>query len=239
MTLVAIVLHLVRGVSCFNASVAPPELVAAPYAPPNFMLPYGNSSREICIVPANSTDAGPSIVSAVCECNDEGAFLFSANQSYTISTPLDLTFLNNIDIAISGTILFDDSPGHWINKTFNYAFQGASLLWRFVGGVNMRIYGNGLGTIDGQGQTYWNELKTDFSVLRTILIATDGLKQSSISRLNLVNPPNWFHLIANLNRRVHHRYEYERRSGGRKLPGKCRRLVASRAHDTGEHQNKV
>jgi galacturan 1,4-alpha-galacturonidase len=107
-----------------------------------------------------------------------------------------LTFLRNIDFAILGTITFNDSPDWWVGKTFNYAFQSASLFWRF-GGTNVRIHGAGRGTIDGRGQSYWNRIPANSAVLRPILLGFDGLKQSSITDLNYINPPGWFHFLAN------------------------------------------
>ncbi|CAK7236998.1 hypothetical protein SBRCBS47491_009827 [Sporothrix bragantina] len=176
---------------------AAPYVVPGPKTPHGFQLPQpGHRAKKICTVPANMKDAGPSILRAAHECNNGGTVYFPSGSSYTIASALDLTFLKNIDFAILGTIYFSDDIGIWPSQTFNYPYQTASLFWRF-GGSNVRIYGLGKGVIDGLGQTYWTAMVTDSSVERPILFGTDGLHDSSISGINMRNPPGWFNFISN------------------------------------------
>ncbi|KAL3298253.1 polygalacturonase [Colletotrichum asianum] len=69
-------------------------------------------------------------------------------------------------------------------------------MWRF-GGEDVNIYGLGQGTIDGLGQTWWNALISNSTVVRPLLLGTDGLKGGSITGLKMINSPNWFNIIAN------------------------------------------
>lgn len=121
---------------------------------------------------------------------------FPPGKTYTIATALDLTFLNNIDFAILGRVIFSDDIDIWPSQTFHYAFQGASMFWRF-GGSNVNIYGAGQGVIDGLGQTYWTAMKTNSTVERPALFGTDGLHKATLSGLVMRNPPGWFNLFAN------------------------------------------
>ena len=59
----------------------------------------------------------------------------------------------------------------------------------------MNIYGGGI--INGNGQVWWDRMATNSSVQRPILFGVMGLKGGQISGINLVDPPNWFHFVAN------------------------------------------
>ncbi|KAJ0270410.1 hypothetical protein COL940_011703 [Colletotrichum noveboracense] len=118
------------------------------------------------------------------------------NATYTISSRVDLTFLKHIDFAILRTIVFNDDVKYWQTNTFAYRYQNVNLMWRF-GGEDVNIYGLGQGTIDGLGQTWWNALAGNSTVVRPLLLGTDGLKGGSITGLKMINSPNWFNIIAN------------------------------------------
>lgn len=217
----ALLVGLQQAAAYASSLPAAPHVAPSPKTPHGFHLPQpGHRSRKICTVPENMKDAGPAILHAAHKCNNGGTVYFPAKSSYTIATALDLTFLRDIDFAILGTIYFSDDIGIWPKQTFHYPFQSASMFWRF-GGSNVRIYGLGEGVIDGMffssfffslssflfykihltivglGQTYWTAMVTDSSVERPILFGTDGLHNSSISGINMRNPPNWFNFISN------------------------------------------
>lgn len=105
--------------------------------------------HRVCTVSTHHADAGPAILAAARECNHGGTVYFPAGHNYTIATVLDLTFLANIDFAILGNIKFKDDLTYWQAHAFQYAFQSASLFWRF-GGRDVNIYGLGTGSIDGK-----------------------------------------------------------------------------------------
>jgi galacturan 1,4-alpha-galacturonidase len=113
---------------------------------------------------------------------------------YTIAQPLDLTFLNTVDIVITGEISFTPDIPFWVANSFRYTYQTASLFWQ-IGGTDVNIYGGG--TTNGNGQVWWDALVTNSTLLRPILMGIIGLQGGSISNLKLINPPNWFHFVAN------------------------------------------
>ncbi|KAH9906904.1 polygalacturonase [Xylariomycetidae sp. FL2044] len=151
---------------------------------------------RICNVDPAVEDAGPAFVQAAQDCNDGGTVVFLPNETYTISTPVDLTFLKSIDIALLGTVTFSDDVLYWQPILFEYAYQDTHLFWRF-GGEDVNIFGLGLGLIDGVGQTWWNAKRENETVYRPVLLGTDGLKGGSISGLNMKNSPMWFNVIMN------------------------------------------
>lgn len=145
----------------------------SPYSPPR------DEGRYCYVQPgsANGTtrDDAPGIFKAFEDCNDGGTVVL--DQSYLISSPLDLTFLQHVDIVITGEVAFDDSDVYyWARNSFKYDFQNMSSFWK-IGGEDINIYGdlsNNRSVIDGRGQTYWEELSRNSTVrLRTARQRTD------------------------------------------------------------------
>lgn len=110
-------------------------------------------------------DDAPEILKAFQDCNGGGTIVL--DQSYLIGSPLDLTFLEHVDIVITGEVAFDDSDVYyWASNSFKYAFQNMSSFWK-VGGEDINIYGdlsNNRSVIDGRGQAYWEENSRNSSV---------------------------------------------------------------------------
>ncbi|KAK6950001.1 hypothetical protein Daesc_008324 [Daldinia eschscholtzii] len=202
---------------------ARPDVVPGPYGTSR-AIPLSPPREEgrYCYVKQGcniNRDDAPHIVQALHECNNGGTVVF--DKSYLIGSPLDLNFLKHIDIVITGSIVFDDSDVYyWQNNSFKYAFQNQSVFWK-LGGEDVNIYGDltldeGKSVIDGKGQKYWEELRTNKAVslfvresfvgdadteglqlYRPMLFAFDGMKGATMSNLRMRNPPNWFNIIAN------------------------------------------
>ncbi|KAI3393570.1 hypothetical protein diail_3919 [Diaporthe ilicicola] len=167
-----------------------------PYSPPR------DEGRYCYVNPAsaNSTtrDDAPGILKAFQDCNGGGTIVL--DQSYLIGSPLDLTFLEHVDIIITGEVAFDDSDVYyWAHNSFKYEFQNMSSFWK-IGGEDINIYGdlssNG-SVINGRGQAYWEELSNNSTLLRPMLLVLEGVKGLTMSNLRMRNPPNWFNMIAN------------------------------------------
>ncbi|KAI1497799.1 polygalacturonase [Biscogniauxia marginata] len=177
--------------------VAPqrPDLHVGPKTPTK-PLPYSppRDASRICTVDPTTPDAGPALLQAAKDCNEGGTVVFLENTTYTIASPVDLTFLKGIDIAILGNVRFSDDVTYWQTTAFEYAYQNTHLFWRF-GGEDVNIYGLGVGVIDGLGQTWWNAKRENETIYRPVLLGTDGLSGGSISGLNMKNSPMWFNVI--------------------------------------------
>lgn len=59
----------------------------------------------------------------------------------------------------------------------------------------MNIYGGG--TLDGNGQVWYDLYAKDIYTLRPVLIGVDGLHNSIISNLDLRYSPQYYHFVAN------------------------------------------
>ncbi|KAF4306661.1 Glycoside hydrolase family 28 [Botryosphaeria dothidea] len=158
----------------------------------------GSPSRNrTCVVESHddrTTDDSKYITVALEDCNDGGHVIFPGSQTYVINEPLDLTHLLSIDIDIQGTIQFTDDIEHWLNSTFDLGFQNATSFFK-LGGSDVNVYGGG--TIDGQGQAWYDNYAKNKHDPRPVLFATVGLDDGTISDLNLRNSPFWHNFVAN------------------------------------------
>lgn len=148
------------------------------------------SSNKTCVVPPsqNGSDSSPAILSAFQSCNQGGTVVLDAD--YTIASPLNLTFLQSVDVALTGTINFADDIAYWTSGgAYPITYQNSSAFW-IIGGTDVNIYGGGTGTLNGNGELWWNTSLTNDTLRRPILFVADGLEGATISGLNLVNPPN-------------------------------------------------
>ena len=59
----------------------------------------------------------------------------------------------------------------------------------------MNIYGGG--TLDGNGQVWYDLYASNIYTLRPVLIGIDGLKNSVVSNLVLRYSPEYYHFVAN------------------------------------------
>ncbi|KAH8601915.1 polygalacturonase [Bisporella sp. PMI_857] len=158
-----------------------------PTSPPRFKTCYVKAK-------GNGTDDAPAILKAFHDCNNGGTVVLNLN--YTIGTALDLTFLNHVDVALTGTVAFTDNITYWVANSFKYAFQSSSSFLR-IGGKDVNIFGGGVGLLDGKGQAWFDQFAVEPTLLRPILFVLDGLKGGSVTGLNMINSPQWFNLIAN------------------------------------------
>ena len=200
----SVVLLLLSSLVSFSAATSscPPTLPARPTPtahPHSPGKPHSPSPprKKTCYVHAHGggRDDSQTIFSAAKACNYGGTVALLDAQ-YIIAQPLDLTFLNAVDIVIAGEVSFSPDIPFWtgVGNTFDYSFQGASLFWQ-IGGTDVNIYGGGI--INGNGQVWWNAMVTNSTLARPILVGIVGLQGGSISDLKLINPPNWFHFVAN------------------------------------------
>lgn len=154
-----------------------PVIIPAPYGTGQ-EFPYSPPRDEgrYCYVEPGSTngttrDDAPGILKAFQDCNGGGTIVL--DQTYLIGSPLDLTFLEHVDVVITGEVAFDDSDVYyWAANSFKYAFQNMSSFWK-VGGEDINIYGdlsNNRSVINGRGQAYWEELSRNSTVRLQLLI---------------------------------------------------------------------
>ncbi|KAK6856603.1 hypothetical protein PG995_006790 [Apiospora arundinis] len=140
------------------------------------------------------TDDSSSILEAFHQCNNGGHVVFRQNQTYVIGTAMDWTFLNHVDIDIQGKIVFTNDTTYWQASSFRFGFQNVTSFFK-LGGDDVWIYGGG--TIDGNGQIWYDTHAKDIYTLRPVLFGIDGLHDSVLSNLVLRHSPQYYHFVAN------------------------------------------
>ncbi|CRK23430.1 hypothetical protein BN1708_003700 [Verticillium longisporum] len=193
---------LALALAALASTAAARNFIERPHAEAHPLKPYkafpaSTPRTKTCFVKPSCTegrDDSKKILAAFEACNDGGTVVL--DREYTICEPLDLRFLRHVDVAITGTVRFCDDIDYWLPRTFKYQFQGASTWWVF-GGEDVHIYGAGVGTLDGNGQAWYDRFAANKTLQRPILFVTDGLRGGSVTGLKLRNSPNWHNLIAN------------------------------------------
>ncbi|KAH6669239.1 PGX, glycoside hydrolase family 28 protein [Halenospora varia] len=164
---------------------------------PHKPVPSPPSRNKVCYVKSHNdsiTDDSTYIMDALHSCNNGGHVVFKEGTKYMIGTALDLTFLNHIDIDIQSYIQFSNDTTYWQANSFRFVFQNVTSFFK-LGGNDVNIYGGG--TIDGNGQVWYDLYASNIYTLRPVLFGLDGLKNSVISNLVLRYSPEYYHFIAN------------------------------------------
>ncbi|APA10819.1 hypothetical protein SS1G_03540 [Sclerotinia sclerotiorum 1980 UF-70] len=117
--------------------------------------------EKICIVEPSTdgSDSAPAIIRAFSECghNDgittHGTVLFK-NTTYNIQTVMNTTNLSNVKVDLHGTLLWSTNITYWLNNSLPVGYQNQSSAWLF-GGRNIHWDGHGYGTLDGNGEVWY------------------------------------------------------------------------------------
>lgn len=168
--------------------IARPSTEPFPYNSGRLKL-YSPPRTKTCSITAigGNGDDAPQILGAFNDCNNGGTVVLDGD--YTIATALDLTFLDSVDVALSGSITFKPDIDYWVANSFKYTFQSSTAFWK-IGGRDVNIYGGGVGVIDGSGQSWWDAFASNSSLLRPISLVLDGLQGGSMTGIRMINPPN-------------------------------------------------
>lgn len=107
----------------------------------------------------NGTDSAPAIIRALEECghNDaasRGKVVF-LNETYHVKSVMNTTGLSHVDVDLRGTLLWDTNIDYWLNHSLPVGYQNQSSVWLF-GGDSVNWDGHGYGTLDGNGQVWYD-----------------------------------------------------------------------------------
>lgn len=111
------------------------------------------------MVDSGQNDTSGAIEAAFQKCGHEqgdsrGRVVFK-NETYNIRRVMNTTGLSNVDVDIYGTLLWDTNLQYWLNHSLPVGYQNQSSAWLF-GGENVRWNGHGAGTLDGNGQAWYD-----------------------------------------------------------------------------------
>lgn len=144
---------------------------------------------------ANDTDdVADEFFNALKSANHGGTVRLPSGSTYVIGKPLDLTFLDNVHVQLDGEIKFTNDTPFWQKNAFRHPFQNSIMFWKW-GGQNIKIFGNG--TLNGNGQRWWNEfsgleiLASDNKYLRPILFYAENATNLDIEGIHFKDSPCW------------------------------------------------
>lgn len=154
----------------------------------------------------NSTDdVSRDFLRGIHKANHGGTLYLPANQTFVIGQPLDLTFLDDVHVHLDGEIKFTDDTPYWQSVAFTHPFQNTIMFWKW-GGRDIKIYGTG--SLDGNGQRWWNEfagleiLDPDNAYLRPVLFYAQNATNLDIEGIHFKDSPCWTNFIVTCKRRV-------------------------------------
>ncbi|KAK7932310.1 glycoside hydrolase family 28 protein [Apiospora marii] len=136
----------------------------APAAAASFGATLAPRDNNVCVVEpaANGSDSAPAILEAFERCghnpagdaSQRGKVVFK-NETYHIQSVMNTTGLCNVDVDLQGTLLWDQNIPYWLNHSLPVGYQNQSSAWLF-GGENVHWDGHGYGTLDGNGQVWYD-----------------------------------------------------------------------------------
>ena len=97
-------------------------------------------------------------------------------------------------LDVQSYIQFSNDTTYWQANSFRFVFQNVTSFFK-LGGNDVNIYGGG--TIDGNGQVWYDLYAANIYTLRPVLFGLDGLHDSTISNLVLRYSPEYYHFVAN------------------------------------------
>lgn len=175
------------------------SFVTALQVPFAFSQATGDASLggKTCVVQPglNSTDSAPAIIQAFEECghNDAGSrgTVVFTNQTYTVKSVMNTTGLSNVNVDLQGTLLWDTNIDYWLNHSLPVGYQNQTSAWLF-GGEGVSWDGHGYGTLDGNGQVWYDFINgTNNYPGRPHQITITGTKDSVFERLRFVQSQMW------------------------------------------------
>ncbi|KAJ4313689.1 hypothetical protein N0V94_006806 [Neodidymelliopsis sp. IMI 364377] len=113
--------------------------------------------RKTCVVKGggtSATDDAPAIKAAFKECGQHGSVVFGPT-TYYVNSVLNITGLEDVDVDVQGQLLWSNDIQYWLKASLPVGYQNQSTAF-ILGGNNVRIDGHGVGTLNGNGD-YWYE----------------------------------------------------------------------------------
>ncbi|KAL7908430.1 family 28 glycoside hydrolase [Trichoderma velutinum] len=149
--------------------------------------------RHFCYIRpnANGGDDAPAIMDALNNrCNSKSLVIFPG-PVYNIQTNMTTLDLQDVVIYQFGRMLWSTDIDYWLSVSMPVGFQNQSTVWYF-GGNNVVWDGWGVGTLDGNGQVWYDWAKSQGNLAhRPMNINFRTLTNSVIRRLRFVQSQMW------------------------------------------------
>ncbi|KAF2103938.1 pectin lyase-like protein [Rhizodiscina lignyota] len=135
-------------------------------------------------------DDTPSILQAFELCGINGSVIFTEN-TFHINQIMNTTNLQNCDVTLAGELQFSTNVPYWLSHSINVGLQNQSTAW-LIGGTNLSFRGVGSGWINGNGQTWYTENKSNANQpRRPITMTFYNSTNLFVDNLNITQPQFW------------------------------------------------
>ncbi|KAI0132816.1 family 28 glycosyl hydrolase [Xylariales sp. AK1849] len=158
--------------------------------------------RKIVTIRASEDDeddVADEFLEGLQKANNGGTLYLPKDKLFIIGKPLDLTFLNDVQVHWDGEVKFTNDTPYWQANAFTHPFQNSLMFWKW-GGNNIKIYGEGI--LNGNGQRWWNEfagleiLDPDNDYLRPILFYAENATNFEMEGIHEKDSPCWTNFIV-------------------------------------------
>ncbi|KAJ6597236.1 pectin lyase fold/virulence factor [Mycena vulgaris] len=161
-----------------------------------------------CTLIASGGNDSPAIEKAFRGCTD---VLIPKTESLLIGTKLNTTGLERVHIRLLGNLTLKPDVDYWRNNAFNVSYQDNSAAWLF-GGKDVVLDGEGSGTIDGNGQTFYDARIANDSLRPPHLMLAYQGANVIIRNLKIRQSPRWTILVHSSKNLVIHDLDIRSRS---------------------------
>lgn len=115
--------------------------------------------RHCVVQHTGDHDAAHAIQAAFADCGyntvDARGKVVFLNETYHVQSFMNTTYLQNVDIELQGTLLWSKDIPYWLDASQPVGYQNQSSAWWF-GGEGIHWQGFGYGTLDGNGQVWYD-----------------------------------------------------------------------------------
>ncbi|MCJ1444619.1 MAG: hypothetical protein MMC23_005121 [Stictis urceolatum] len=149
----------------------------------------GTARTECRVQQGLNSDDAIEIKRAFAECGQGGRIIF-ANTTYNVASVMNTTGLKDVDIELHGTLLWSKDIDYWLNHSLPIGYQNQSSAW-FLGGENIHWNGFDYGTLDGNGQVWYDFVNGESNYPNRPHAITLFLKDSVVEGLRFVQSQMW------------------------------------------------
>ncbi|WVQ98574.1 hypothetical protein IAU59_005701 [Kwoniella sp. CBS 9459] len=167
--------------------------------------PYVTVEGSVCTVKpmGGGRDDGPNLLYAFNLCGSYA--LINLPGYYVVDTVLNTT-LHNVEIRLTGAISYVPDIDYWSPNSIYLTYQNATTAWLLQGdGITL----HGGGTIDGNGQVWWNYFATNKNkgvaggssrtFARPIPLTVGNANNVVVDGISVINSPFWHNLVYQSN----------------------------------------
>ncbi|KJZ77201.1 hypothetical protein HIM_03522 [Hirsutella minnesotensis 3608] len=149
--------------------------------------------RHFCVVKPRSDkgDDAPAIAQALNHRCRSHSIVYLPGPVYNIQTPMTTLQMDNVEIVMPGSLVWSTDIEYWRSVSMPIGFQNQSTVWYF-GGNRVVWDGHNTGTLDGNGQVWYDWAKGMGNLPRRPMnINFRQLSNSVIRRMRFVQSQMW------------------------------------------------